>query len=55
MKGVGGFLDILTNVLTLIIGFVFIYLGINGISISPFFVLILGIVFILFAIFSFTN
>ncbi len=53
MKGVGGILDILTNFLTLIIGVIFIIIGWNNIPIPSFIIVLLGIAFIMFALFSF--
>ncbi|MBI4895322.1 MAG: hypothetical protein HY831_02400 [Candidatus Aenigmarchaeota archaeon] len=52
MKGVGGVFDILSTIITLILGFVVIYIGLVGISFPAFVVVILGIALVILALMS---
>ena len=47
MKGVGGPLDIMSNVLVLILGVILLWFGSTGGSLGPLILIILGIVLII--------
>ncbi|GEM_PF-4463735 len=52
MKGVGGAFDIISTIITLILGFIIIYIGLIGINLPAFVVVILGISLVFLAVMS---
>lgn len=52
MKGVGGPFDIIATIITLILGFILVYLGLISITFPPIAIVVLGIILVFLALLS---